>query len=295
MEELQKCPICAGNKLSQHLICTDYLVSKEQFNLVKCDACGFVFTNPRPDQEEIQPYYESEEYYSHRDEKKGLIERIYAYIRGINIKYKTELAGNYINKGERLLDYGCGVGFFIQAMNEKKVQTLGLEPSSNARAIAEANGLSVKPIEALQGIEDKSLSAISMWHVLEHIHELDNTLNVLLQKLRPDATLIVAVPNCKSWDALYYKDKWAAYDVPRHLYHFSNDTISKLFEKYGMYIADTKPLKFDAYYISLLSSNNGVLKYFSAMINGFRSNMSARKTDLYSSTIYILQFKEKPT
>ena len=291
MEKVSNCPVCTENEFTPYLSCVDYLVSKEKFKLVRCTQCGFVFTNPRPGPEQIAPYYNSEEYYSHSDQKKSIVAIVYNFIRKINISYKRKILQKHTPEGCRHMDYGAGVGYFVQACKTNGFNSFGYEPNEKARTIACKSGLDIMDLDNFYNIKSDSVDVISMWHVLEHIHNLDEVLQKMVNALTKDGTMVLAVPNIESWDSKYYKEKWAAFDVPRHLYHFSSSTIDMLFDRFGMQIVDIHPLKFDAYYISLLSEKEGFSKFFKAFVNGLRSNMAGKKTNIYSSTIYVLKRK----
>ena len=289
MEKIKKCIICSSIEHLDYLKCTDYLVSKEAFLLKKCSKCGFVFTSPRPEADKIQPYYKSENYYSHADDNKSVVSFLYNKIRDINIKRKLNLIKKSKPNRSKLLDYGCGAGLFIKAAIGQGWVALGVEPNVDARIVTEKMNLSVVPPDALDSFEEKSFDVITLWHVLEHIHDLENTIAKLKSLLKSDGVFVIAVPNLESWDARKYREKWAAYDVPRHLYHFSPKTIELLFAKFGMTIASKHPMKFDSFYVSLLSENKSLLAYLRAILNGWVSNLHARSSGNYSSIIYFIQ------
>lgn len=289
MELLEKCIICGENKFNPFLTCNDYLVSKKDFELVKCVNCGFVFTNPRPAISEISRYYESDEYLSHASDKKSLISLLYAQVQSINIKRKLKIVGQQSKPENSLLDYGCGVGMFLKGAIQSGWNGQGIEPSENARAVALKSGLAVGQPNELAKIQDNSIDTITLWHVLEHIHNLNDVLVDLKRVLKKNGTFIIAVPNYNSWDANKYNSKWAAYDVPRHLYHFTTDTMKMLFSNIGMRIVSIHPMKFDSYYVSLLSEGKSKKRYINALINGYVSNRKARKSNDYSSLIYVIQ------
>lgn len=289
MEIVEKCIICGGKKFDSFLTCRDNLVSKKDFELVKCDQCGFVFTNPRPDIGEISMYYESDEYLSHNSDKQSFISLVYNQVRSINIKRKLKLVKQCSKPYGSLLDYGCGVGEFLKSAIRSGWNGQGIEPSDNARAIAIKSGLTIGQPNELAKIQDNIIDTITLWHVIEHIHNLNDVLVDLKRVLKENGTFVVAVPNFNSWDAYKYQSKWAAYDVPRHLYHFSSDTVKMLFSNIGMRIVSIHPMKFDSYYVSLLSEGKSKKRYIHALINGYVSNRKARKSNNYSSLIYVIK------
>jgi len=290
MELLKKCPICNGIHLEDYMLAKDNLVTKNMFAIQKCLNCNFKFTNPRPDKSSISKYYISEDYVSHSGgEKESLFNRLYNYIRNVNIAYKLALISKFKNGDLSLFDYGCGVGAFLKSAREKGHTVSGFEPSLQARELAIQSGIELETLDQVLSKKNKCFDVITLWHVLEHIHDIDDTITKLKSLLKDDGVLVVAVPIVDAWDAKNYKDRWAALDVPRHLFHFTQSSIDKLFSKFGMKIASIHPLKFDAYYISLLSEKTPILKYLKAVIYGCYSNFKARKNSNYSSLIFFIQ------
>ncbi len=269
--------------------CSDYLVSKEIFSLNKCLDCGFVFTNPRPSPEEITPYYKSENYYSHSDKNRSIVSIIYNFIRKTNIKNKLTLVQKASGTIGTLLDYGCGAGLFVKSANEAGWNARGIEPNADARQVANEKGLTVESPTSISTLKKGSFNVITLWHVLEHLHDINEVIPKLRSLLIDDGVLLIAVPNVDSWDAKHYQEKWAAYDVPRHLYHFSPKTLALFFNKFGMRVVNTYPMKFDAFYVSLLSETKSIFSYPFAFINGLRSNNKALRNGDYSSLIYIIK------
>lgn len=289
MERQKKCLVCNSDQSSKYLVCNDYLVSNENFELVQCSKCGFVYTNPRPAMADIAPYYQSEDYYSHSDQNKSIISAIYNFIRTLNIKNKLSLVQSVAKRKGKLLDYGCGAGLFVRSASDNGWIAEGIEPSKDARLVAEKLGSKVQAPEAINSLTEGSFDVITLWHVLEHLHDINSVIPKLKALLAKEGTLVIAVPNLNSWDAIWYKEKWAAFDVPRHLYHFSQDSIQKLFENFGMRVVNSYPMKFDAYYVSLLSENKSIFAYPRAILSGLRSNSKARRNGEYSSLIYIIK------
>ncbi|MBX0333692.1 class I SAM-dependent methyltransferase [Pontibacter sp. HSC-14F20] len=292
-ERLEHCPICGKEDFKNFLVVTDNAVSKESFVIVECENCSFKFTNPRPDAASIDKYYESEEYISHSNIKTGIINRAYHVVRSITTKQKVELINRYASAKGAILDYGCGTGVFLNACKQDGWDVRGVEP--NARAREEASTLTGELIaKGHDEISGEKFDIITMWHVLEHIHALNETLAELINLLQEDGTLIIAVPNADSHDAQQYKADWAAYDVPRHLYHFTQPTMKRLLKKHKMKLEEVLPMKFDAYYVSMLSEKQkeGKTKVISSVVNGFKSNSYAEKNgNDYSSLIFVAKRK----
>lgn len=291
-EKLEKCPLCESGHFTNYLICKDHSVSKEEFAIVQCNDCRFLFTNPRPHPDSLHQYYESDEYISHQNKGNSIINILYRIARYFTLKRKVNLVNKYSEHKGHLLDFGCGTGHFLDAANKDKWKTTGLEPNVIARKQAEAKQLNV--VESIEHLPtDKKFDLITMWHVLEHIPNLNTTLSKLYKMLSKKGTLIVAVPNHNSYDARIFDKYWAGYDVPRHLYHFDHESIKNLMKKYKLKVKHILPMKLDAYYVSLLSNkykHNGHIKPVKSLITGYKSNASAIKNELnYSSNIYIIR------
>jgi 2-polyprenyl-3-methyl-5-hydroxy-6-metoxy-1,4-benzoquinol methylase len=291
MEILSSCPVCGKTKFILFLQGIDYFLTKEEFTIVVCTSCGMKFVNPRPDTTEISKYYESPDYVSHGG-KKNVLNSLYRVVRYYAIKKKYKLVKNHA-RGKKLLDIGCGTGEFIFFCNQMGFDVKGIEPGEKPRSFAKANyQLNVQDEGYLDNIVDAEFDVITMWHVLEHVHQLHDRMNKIGEILKPGGTLIIAVPNSDSWDARFYGKFWAAYDLPRHLYHFSAETMKIFAGEHHFKIDKIIPMKLDAFYISLLSEKyaKGNQNYFKAVINGIRSNNFANKNKKnYSSLIFILK------
>ncbi|HIP36781.1 MAG TPA: class I SAM-dependent methyltransferase [Crocinitomix sp.] len=285
---ISNCPICNATAFEKFLEAKDYTVSQKMFTIVECKNCGFHFTNPIPKLEDIGSYYKAESYVSHTSTNKGLINKIYQLVRSYTLKQKVKLISKLAN-GKQLLDIGAGTGHFINAATSANFNALGLEPDEDARQLAkELHKANIKPIEELYKLKDDSMDIITMWHVLEHVYHLKDDLKQITSVLKHNGTLIIAVPNMSAYDAKKYKSHWAAYDLPIHLYHFQPKDIKNLFEQYNMRVDKILPMKFDSFYVSMLSEKYKGGNLFSAFYTGLKSNLKA-KQDSYSSQIYILR------
>ncbi len=294
MLTLKKCLVCGSTQFEPFLVCKDHTVSKEDFNIVSCKSCGFKFTNPRPDDSVIGDYYKAESYVSHTNTKKGIINRLYHFVRNYTLKKKVALVSSYVSRGT-ILDYGCGTGMFLGACKKAGWKTYGMEPDDDARKIASELGLNLfsdkRRINTY--ITDTKFSAITLWHVLEHVTDMCDTLSFFKTHLDKDGVLIIAVPNHVSYDAKHYKENWAAYDVPRHLHHFELKSMKTLLENNGFSLRETLPMKFDSFYVAMLSEKykTGSINLFKAFFTGLRSNLKAKATSDFSSTIYVFGHK----
>ena len=268
----------------------DYSVSGEVFDLIYDTEYDMLITQPQPSLEKLPSYYESEDYISHTDGNKSLFEKMYQFVKGITLKNKLKLINSESQKA-RILDIGAGVGDFLSVCKNDGWETIGIEPSEKARNIAKSKGVSF--VENLSELEDNSFDIISMWHVLEHVPDLKHQIKELKRLLKPKGTIIIAVPNFKSFDAKYYGKFWAAFDVPIHLWHFSKTAIQKLFAEENLDLAKVLPMKFDSFYVSLLSEKykTGKMNFFKAFFIGCKSNYYGFKNKEYSSHIYIIKQK----
>jgi 2-polyprenyl-3-methyl-5-hydroxy-6-metoxy-1,4-benzoquinol methylase len=252
-----------------------------------------VFTNPIPGANELPKYYDSPDYLSHKISKWNFTSFIYNRLRNINLKGKFKLISQYKKSG-KILDVGQGTGEFLSYMASKGWEVKGVEPNLSAREFAFENfNLDVVDESGLEEFEASTFDVITMWHVLEHVTDLHKRLKQLKKLVKKDGIIVVAVPNLNSPDSLKYKEKWAALDVPRHLYHFTVDTMNSLLTNFGFEIVSIKPLKLDAYYVSLLSEKhqNNSFPYPAALMNGYKSNKLARKENNYSSMIFVAKQK----
>ncbi|MBA4302917.1 MAG: hypothetical protein C0424_01695 [Sphingobacteriaceae bacterium] len=291
MERLSVCPACESTTFSPVMHCIDYTVSKESFSIVKCTSCELEFTNPRPAQQEIGAYYQSDAYVSHTDENApGLINTIYRLVRNYTLGSKRKLIEKLQSKGS-LLDIGCGTGAFAANMQAAGWKVQGVEPDEGAAARARKRGLKVEPEQWLEGCSEQ-FEVITMWHVLEHVHDLKTRFSQLYSLCKPGGWVIIAVPNPRSIDAAHYGNLWAAHDVPRHLYHFPPTMLRKRMQNQGFDVVGTKGMPFDPFYISMLSEKykRGKDALLTAIIKGkYFWVRSFLGKDLWSSQIYLFR------
>jgi len=269
----------------------DHSVSKEIFDLYYDEELDMLITSPQPELQNLDRYYESEDYISHTDNKRSLFEKAYHFVKNIALKNKLNLINSQQPQKGKLLDIGAGTGDFLLTAKNDGWETIGVEPSDRAKNIAKEKGISF--VEEIRTLENHSLDVITMWHVLEHVPDLELQIQELKRLLKPTGTLIIAVPNYKSFDASHYETFWAAYDVPIHFWHFSKKSIQLLFERVDMKLEKVHPMKFDSFYVSLLSEKykTGKMNYIKAFLIGLKSNWKAKNSKEYSSHIYVLKNK----
>ncbi len=286
-----QCPVCSSYDLNERMVCHDHLVSGEDFNIIECHSCDVWFTWPQPDKEKVGSYYKSDEYISHSNTGKGVFNKAYQIVRRYAINRKYNLIKRY-KQGSTLLDIGCGTGHFLDAFAKKGWEVKGIEPGEKPREYAQTIfGLDVKDEDELNKYSYKTFDVITMWHVLEHVHDINERLNQVRRLLKDDGLAVIALPNRDSWDASHYKSLWAAWDVPRHLYHFNSEAFIKLSEKSGLKMFKKVPMPFDAFYVSMLSEEHrhNRKNMLNAIAKGMISNTKALFSSNYSSLIYLLK------
>lgn len=291
---LTSCPVCGYNDYRKVFDTVDHFSSGETFPICECAGCGFRFTNHFPSEDTIGNYYDSPDYISHSDSNRGLINRLYHLFRKRMLKRKVNLVATHVTGNPiRLLDIGCGTGYFLHAVKEQGWSVSGIEKDETARESASnRTGLDIKDQNDFWKIKEASFNAVTLWHVLEHLEKLNETIDKINEITTPDGIIVLALPNCRSYDAGYYKERWAAYDIPRHLWHFSPDTVEKLLTKHRLKIVKRVRMPLDAFYISLLSEkykgSNRLVRYgraFCIGIIGFLRSLS--DPEQTSSVIYI--------
>lgn len=291
---IKACPLCHGTQLKRMMTCTDFYATGEQFQLFQCQECSFLFTQDFPVESEIGRYYETPDYISHSDTKKGLMNGLYHLVRKRMLNHKAKLVERFTRKTSgKILDIGTGTGYFTHTMQQRGWEVEAIEKNAQARAFAKKHfNLDVKEDSELNQLPGEEFGAITLWHVMEHLENLNDTWDQLYNLLADDGVLIIAVPNCDSYDAQKYKDHWAAYDVPRHLWHFSPDTMQKLGTRHSFLLTAHLPMPFDAFYVSILSEKfrKSSFPFIRGMITGGFAWFSALASkERSSSMIYIFR------
>ena len=270
----------------------DHSVTGESFELLYDASRALLYTHPKPSDSALKDYYPTTNYISHTNQRRSLFDFLYHAVRYVSTRRKLRLIKPFQPKQATLLDVGAGTGYFSRAAQKKGWTVTGIEPNSSARRLANSKAIrSVFDTSKLHELPKKSFDVITLWHVLEHLPNLEEDIKLFHKLLKPNGRIVVAVPNFKSFDAIYFKAHWAAYDVPRHLWHFSQKSISNLFAKKNMKVVKIKPMLFDAFYVSLLSEKykNKSMNPIKAFFIGVRSNLKAKRSGEYSSIIYIIK------
>lgn len=293
---LSRCPICGSENIHEALKTTDYFSSGEVFPLYDCLDCGFRFTNSFPSEDIIGRYYDSPNYISHSDSHEGLVNRLYHIVRKRMLQKKADIVSHYApGRQLRLLDYGCGTGHFLKTAIKRGWSAAGIEKNPSARKYAAGlTGTGIMDENGFQKIEDASFDVITLWHVLEHVENLNETIEEINRILTPEGAIIIALPNFHSYDARFYDKQWAAYDLPRHLWHFTPISVRELMNKHRLNVVKMLKMPMDAYYISLISEkykiSNPITRYFRALYIGTAGLFySLFNLEQSSSIIYIIK------
>jgi len=294
---IDKCPVCGHNHLELANTCIDHYATGEKFEIFRCASCGFLFTQNFPSENNIGRYYDTKEYISHSDTNKGIVNKLYHVVRNHMMKKKADIVRTHTHSSAPwLLDIGCGIGVFLSEMSKRGWSVKGIEKNKEAREFAHRNfGVAVNDPEMLDKFEESSFGVITLWHSLEHLEKLNETLKSIHKLLVENGTVFIAVPNAAAEDAAYYKEMWAAYDVPRHLWHFTPETMRLLVEKNGFGIEKIYPMPFDAFYVSMLTEKykNNKLHFLSGAVIGLKCFFKASKNpEKSSSIIYVLKKAE---
>ncbi len=288
---LNNCPACGAVSWKQVFDVIDHSISNEQFRLYECDQCTLRITANAPGSEEIGRYYQSSAYISHSNTRKGLVNQLYQGVRKITLSQKNKLIRSHYGEGiGNLLDFGSGAGAFVSYMQKNNWKVTGIEPAENARAIAKNEyGIELLDLAGFYTLPAGQFDVITLWHVLEHVHALNETIKQLRRLLKPTGRIYIAVPNYTSLDAAHFGRYWAAYDVPRHLYHFSPPAMRQLIDKNQLKVHAVKPMWFDSFYVSMLSTQyqGGRVDYINSLWQGVRSTIrTLQDKERASSLIY---------
>jgi len=292
-------PYSNESNLEFFLSCQDHTVSRETFNLYRDKENDLLITLPRPSIQELPGYYDSDDYISHTDSKESMMDRAYQMIKNYSIKKKVNMINGMVPKKGLILDIGCGTGDFLKACQKEGWQVYGIEPNDKARELTDKKidkkELVSDRIDSFLNTHEGQFDMITMWHVLEHVPNLLEYIEQVKFLLKPEGSLVIAVPNFNSYDAKHYQAHWAAYDVPRHLWHFSEKAIRNIFGKYKFKVVKTLPLLFDSFYVSLLSEKYkaGKTNLLRALQIGLYSNLKAIRSKQYSSLIYLIKNENK--
>lgn len=291
---IKNCPVCEKENSTVILLGKDYSTTKEEFPISKCNNCGFVFTQNIPDEESIGKYYNSTNYVSHSNTKKGLFFKVYHLVRSFMLKQKSKLVIKETQKSKgNILDIGSATGYFLNEMKQKGWEIEGIEQDEQAIALGkEKFNIDANPPSYINNFENNYFDCITLWHVLEHVHQLSDTITNLHKILKPDGVLIIAVPNHESFDAKYYERYWAGWDIPIHLWHFSSKSMQDLMIKHNFEVTKMKTMPFDPFYVSLLSEkyqkNSGITGFFIGFWSMILGYLNIKKS---SSIIYVIKKK----
>lgn len=291
MVTINECPVCGSSSWKLWLRPKDYFLTGEEFPIMACEDCGMKVTSPQPEPEKLGAYYHSAGYISHTDGKTGIFHKTYQWVRKFTLSQKAKLVELQVSKG-KILDIGCATGHFLQVMQSHHWEIAGIEPDAKTREYAQKHlGTEIFDEGQLDLLPDSAFDAISLWHVLEHVPDLNQRVEQIKRLLKPRGAVFVALPNHSAYDARHYREFWAGYDVPRHLHHFVPFTVQALFAKHGFKLTGQIPMRFDSYYVSLLSEKYqyGKSRILNAIWTGWKSNMVFAPKYGFSSHIYVFK------
>lgn len=285
------CPICTSSQSKFYLESYHWRGTHETFKIHECNDCGHLYTKDAPLENEIGKYYDSENYISHNDDDSSLFNRVYSGVKKYMLAKKYFWINRFVPRGT-IVDYGAGTGAFVKYIQDRGREAIGFELAQQGRKTAkEVYDIDLKEPHQFEALEDNSISAVSMWHVLEHLYHPEKFIQTCSNKISNNGILIIAVPNPLSLDSKIYKEHWAAFDLPIHISHFKPEVIKKMVEKHAFKLIQTKSLPIDPFYISLISNQNkfGKMKPLLAAITGLRSNLHGIATKNFSSMVYVFR------
>jgi 2-polyprenyl-3-methyl-5-hydroxy-6-metoxy-1,4-benzoquinol methylase len=252
------CPLCNSDKYERHLRAPDrfHLAAGNLFEIVRCVTCGFIYLNPRPRIECLPEFYQDKNYQPFLSAQSGKSwwDRIYNLARSYAVCGKRVKIEKLKRKGQ-LLDIGCGTGEFLNEMQKHGWQATGIEKDPRAAEVARQRyGLDVLTTDLTSShFAQNSFDVITFWHVLEHLPDPLHTLQRAKKMLKEDGLMLVAAPNISSYDARFYRSRWAALDAPRHLHHFVPATLARLCQAAGLEMFTARQMVLDAFYNCLMS------------------------------------------
>ena len=269
----------------------DELTSNDSFNLYWDKKRKIAWTDVS-NTKDLSKYYKSDQYISHNTMNKSFIQILYNVVRSIMFHYKYRTLKSFVKPLDKLLDIGCGVGNFLSFMGKKNLNVTGVENNSIALEICKKKNLKV--YDSIENLSDELFDIVSLWHVLEHLPRPNKIIEKIYDLLSSEGVLVIAVPNFSSHDREHYQNRWAALDVPRHLWHFTPDGLEEMLSSAGFELLKKNPLFFDVFYISFLSEKHkgNKLAFILAAIKGCYFSILSFFTKKHSTISFV--FKKQP-
>ncbi len=297
-QEFKPCPLCGASGQIPYAGCTDYTVSKEHYTLMRCPSCGMVYTLDPPSQDKMAQYDKLGLKLKLGDSPSGLIGKLYYRVRSYMLGRKAHIveSQSYRTAGT-LLNYGAKTGFFSHRMERRGWKVISVEKYHEERQFSlEMFHHRMIDLNEMDKLRPGTFDVITLWHVFEHNPHPDKLLDRFYDLLRPGGILVMACPNICSTDAMHYGPYWAAYDVPRHLWHFSPTSLCNLVHKHGFTLMHHESMPFDSFYISILSEKQ--MRHKLAFIRGFLYGLhswlvSLSKRGKSSSLVYVFRKRQE--
>ncbi|ASQ90723.1 methyltransferase type 12 [Prosthecochloris sp. GSB1] len=263
--ETASCPINGASEAVPFMKAPDRLAPEtdSEWSLVRDRETGLIYLSPRPTEEEMALHYPESGYDPHRPTVtvKTLSDRLYLALRHCSLLWKASLIernGPPLSPDSRLLEIGCSDGGLLDALMKRNGipagNCRGYEKSGRSSELARKRfGLDIQTADICDTLPSDSFDRIILWHSLEHLHRLNETLAAVSRLLAPEGRIVIALPNAASLDAALYGRNWVAWDAPRHLYHFTPLTLAKLLRKHGLEVTAMRQFIPDTFYNCLLS------------------------------------------
>ena len=293
-QDFTPCPLCGASGQMPYADCIDFTVSKESFILLRCPQCGVVFTSNPPKESETIRYDTLDLKLKLGDSPRGLTDKLYYYVRHRMLRKKASIVESQSYRtGGTLLNYGAKTGYFSHYMERRGWKVTSIEKYHEERQFSlETFHHRMYDVSEMDRLTPETFDVITLWHVFEHCYNPNGLLNRFYRLLRPGGILLIACPNICSTDAMHYGANWAAYNVPRHLWHFNPTSLSNLLNKHGFTLMHRQKLSYDCFYISVLSekNKNSKMPFLRGMWFGMRCwFISLARLDKSSSLVYVFR------
>lgn len=252
--ETVNCDLCGSNNYCILCKSRDYRFGRRQkYNIVKCNYCGLIYINPRPTSQSIKRLYEED--YTPENKVVILPKLEVKKLKVILKKFWHRVNGNYVDEilaktSERVLDIGCGQGYFLQSLKAMGLDTYGVEINHQLVEICQELGLNVfhGSLEEIR-FSDNFFNTIIMSQIIEHLPSPKKTLKEVFRVLKPSGKVFIYCPNANSYLSRLFGKYWHGWHLPFHFYAFTKDTIEKLAVETGFKINRISTITPDNFFI----------------------------------------------